>query len=45
MIRMVLFERIFTKGEYHKLGRNLLKTNNVLIVEFDKFGVLKIKFF
>ena len=39
------FERIFTKGEYHKLGRNLLKTNNVLIVEFDKFGVLKSKVF
>ena len=39
------FERIFTKGEYHKLGRNLLKTNNVLIVEFDKFGVLKNKVF
>ena len=39
------FERIFTKGEYHKLGRNLLKTNNVLTVEFDKFGVLKSKVF
>ena len=39
------FERIFTKGEYHKLGKNLLKTNNVLIVEFDKFGVLKSKVF
>ena len=39
------FERIFTKGEYHKLGRNLLKSNNVLIVEFDKFGVLKNKVF
>ena len=39
------FERIFTKGEYHKLGRNLLKSNNILIVEFDKFGVLKNKVF
>ena len=39
------FERIFTKGEYHKLGRNLLKSNNVLIVEFDKYGVLKNKIF
>tara|TARA_B100001059_G_C17573434_1_gene446106 strand:+ start:69 stop:536 length:468 start_codon:yes stop_codon:yes gene_type:complete len=39
------FERIFMKGEYHKLGRNLLKSNNVLIVEFDKFGVLKNKVF
>lgn len=39
------FERIFTKGEYHKLGRNLLKSNNVLIVEFDRYGVLKNKIF
>ena len=39
------FERVLTKGEYHKLGRNLLKSNNVLIVEFDKFGVLKNKVF
>lgn len=39
------FERIFTKGEYHKLGKNLLKSNNVLIVKFDKFGVLKTKVF
>ena len=37
------FERILTKGEFHKLGQNILKTNNVLILEFDKFGILKNK--
>jgi len=38
-------ERILTKGEYHKLGKNVLKTNNVLVLTFDKFGVLKRKDF
>lgn len=36
-------ERILTKGEYHKLGQNILKTNNVLILKFDKYGILKNK--
>ena len=31
-------ERTLTKGEYHKLGKNVLKSNNVLILEFDKYG-------
>ncbi len=39
------FERVLTKGEYHKLGRNLLKKNNVLVLNFDKYGVLKSKNF
>lgn len=34
------FERIFTKGKYHKLGRHVLKENNSLILNFDKFGIL-----
>ena len=33
-------ERTLTKGEYHKLGKNVLKSNNVLILEFDKYGIL-----
>lgn len=37
------FERILSKGEFHKLGQNILKTNNVLVLEFDKFGILKNK--
>tara|TARA_B100001939_G_C16678574_1_gene503380 strand:- start:83 stop:550 length:468 start_codon:yes stop_codon:yes gene_type:complete len=37
------FERVLTKGRYHKLGQNILKTNNILILNFDKYGVLKKK--
>ena len=36
-------ERILIKGEYHKLGQHVLKTNNVLILKFDKFGILNSK--
>tara|TARA_Y100001958_G_C21183655_1_gene513121 strand:+ start:823 stop:1290 length:468 start_codon:yes stop_codon:yes gene_type:complete len=38
-------ERTLTKGKYHKLGKNILKTNNILVLNFDKYGVLKIKEF
>ena len=41
----IYIERVLTKGEYHKLGRNVLKTNNVLVLNFDKYGVLKSKKF
>jgi outer membrane protein assembly factor BamE (lipoprotein component of BamABCDE complex) len=41
----IYIERILTKGEYHKLGRNILKENNVLILNFDKYGILKNKKF
>ena len=34
-----------TKGEYHRLGRNVLKANNVLVLQFDKYGVLQKKDF
>ena len=36
-------ERVLTKGEYHKLGKNVLKSNNVLILKFDKYGILSTK--
>ena len=36
-------ERTLTKGDYFKLGQNVLKTNNILILKFDKYGVLKEK--
>ena len=36
-------ERILTKGEFHKLGQNILKENNVLVLDFDKYGILKYK--
>ncbi len=36
-------ERVLTKGKYHKLGKNILKTNNILVLDFDKYGILKNK--
>lgn len=39
----IYIERILTKGEYHKLGQNILKTSNVLVLKFDKFGILQEK--
>ena len=41
----IYIERVITKGSYHKLGRNVLSKNNVLILSFDKYGVLKEKVF
>ena len=38
-------ERTLSKGKYHKLGKHILKTNNVLVLNFDKYGVLKFKEF
>ena len=38
-------ERTLSKGKFHKLGKNVLKKNNVLVLEFDKFGILKNKVF
>ena len=38
-------ERTLSKGKYHKLGRHVLKTNNTLVLTFDKYGVLKSKKF
>tara|TARA_B100000941_G_C28455180_1_gene527426 strand:- start:526 stop:990 length:465 start_codon:yes stop_codon:yes gene_type:complete len=39
------FERTLTKGQYHKLGQNILKTNNVLVLKFNKYGILEQKKF
>ena len=36
----IYVERILIKGKYHKLGRHSLKTNNVLVLDFNKYGVL-----
>ena len=38
-------ERVLTKGQYHKLGQHVLKSNNILVLNFDKFGILKDKRF
>ena len=36
----IYIERVLSKGSYHKLGKNILKTNNVLVLTFDKYGIL-----
>jgi len=41
----IFIERIITKGEFHKLGKNILKESNVLVLKFDKYGILKEKTF
>ena len=38
-------ERTLTKGEFHKLGKNILKESNILVLKFDKYGILKEKTF
>jgi len=39
----IYVERTLTKGKYHKLGQHILKTNNSLVLTFDKYGILKSK--
>jgi len=39
----IYFERTITKGKLIKLGRNVLKKNNVLALKFDKYGILSKK--
>ncbi len=41
----IYIERVLIKGKYYKLGQNIVKTNNVMVLKFDKFGVLKEKDF
>ena len=41
----IFIERTLTKGEFHKLGRNILKESNILVLKFDKYGILKEKTF
>jgi outer membrane protein assembly factor BamE (lipoprotein component of BamABCDE complex) len=38
--KWLYIERVLTKGKYHKLGQHVLKTNNVLVLKFNKYGVL-----
>ena len=39
----IYFERTITRGKLIKLGQNVLKENNVLALEFDRYGVLENK--
>ena len=41
----IYIERTRTRGKLFKLGRNYLKKNNVLVLEFDKYGILARKEF
>ena len=41
----IFIERTITKGEFHKLGKNIIKESNVLVLKFDKYGILKEKTF
>ena len=41
----IYIERTRTRGKLTKLGRNYLAKNNVLVLEFDKYGVLTKKKF
>ena len=36
----IYIERTMTKGTMLKFGRNYLKKNNTLVLEFDKYGML-----
>ena len=39
----IYIERTITRGKLLNLGRNELVKNNVLVLEFDKYGILKKK--
>ena len=41
----IYIERTNTRGKLLKLGRNYLKKNNVLVLEFNKYGILEKKEF
>ena len=41
----IYIERTRTRGTLLKLGRNVLLNNNVLVLKFDKYGILEEKLF
>ena len=41
----IYIERVLTKGSFHKLGQNIIKSNNVLVLSFNKYGILNSKNF
>jgi len=41
----IYIERVQTRGELLKLGQNITQDNNVLVLEFNKFGILDKKEF
>ena len=41
----IYIERTLTKGKFHKIGKDYLKKNNVLVLEFNDYGILSAKKF
>jgi|TARA_B110000914_G_C15130750_1_gene294868 outer membrane protein assembly factor BamE (lipoprotein component of BamABCDE complex) len=41
----IYIERVFERGRIYKLGRDVLKENNVLVLEFNNRGILENKGF
>ena len=41
----IYIERTKTKGKIYKVGKSVLLNNNVLVVKFDKYGILEEKLF
>ena len=41
----IYLERTLSKGKYHELGKHKLKNNNVLVLAFNKYGILSYKEF
>jgi len=39
----IYIERTLERGKLLKLGKNYLKKNNILVLEFDNYGILKKK--
>lgn len=39
----IYIERTLKRGKLIKLGKNYLKKNNILVLEFDNYGILKKK--
>ena len=41
----IYIERTRTRGGVNRVGKNILLNNNVLVVKFDKYGILEEKLF
>ena len=41
----IYIERVLVKGSFHKLGSNVISENNVAVLSFNKYGILKNKSF
>ena len=41
----IYIERVLVKGSFHKLGANVISENNIAVLSFNKYGILKNKSF